>query len=177
MHDDLHRVMKEFNGEVRQKYPEGSFRHLFWEQQLQGIQAKNCRQVRWHPALIKWCLHLKYKSSSAYHALRSTGVLTLPSERTLRDYTHWTKIDIGFSQAANEQIIHEANIKEDKDRYTVLVFDEMKVREDLVFNKHTCELIGFVNLGEINNVLAQGQKAKCTTCKLCSTLTFTKECT
>ena len=23
----------------------------------------------WHPALVKWCLHLKFKSSSAYHAL------------------------------------------------------------------------------------------------------------
>ena len=37
--------------------------------------------------------------------------------------------------------------------YVILLFDEMKVKEDLVFDKHTCELIGFINLGEINNIL------------------------
>ena len=35
----------------------------------------------------------------------------------------------------------------------ILLFDEMKVKEDLVFDKHTCELIAFADLGEINNIL------------------------
>lgn len=120
---------------------------------MQAINAKDVRQVRWHPALIKWCLHLKFKSSSAYHALRSTGVLTLPSERTLRDYTHWIKDEVGFQASVNRQLIKEAKIREEKDEYVTLVFDEMKVREDLVFDKHSCRLVGFVNLGEINNTL------------------------
>ena len=33
-------------------------------------------------------------------------------------------------------------------RYAVLVFDEMKIREDLVFNKFTGEIVGFVDFGE-----------------------------
>jgi len=33
-------------------------------------------------------------------------------------------------------------------RHVVLVFDEMKIREDLVFNKFTGEIIGFVDFGE-----------------------------
>ena len=32
--------------------------------------------------------------------------------------------------------------------YVVLVFDEMKVREDLVFNKHTGMVTGFVDHGQ-----------------------------
>ncbi len=44
-------------------------------------------------------------------------------------------------------------MNEEKDKYMVLVLDEMKVREDLVFDKHSCRLIGFVNLGEINQTL------------------------
>ena len=151
--DDLTSIMEEMSNEVRKMNPEQSFRRLFWEQQLQAINAKDARQVRWHPALIKWCLHLKFKSSSAYHALRSTGVLTLPSERTLRDYTHWIKGEAGFQASVNRQLIKEANIREEKDEYITLVFDEMKVREDLVFDKHSCRLVGFVNLGEINNTL------------------------
>ena len=37
--------------------------------------------------------------------------------------------------------------------YIVLMFDEMKVKEDLVYDKRTGELIGFVNLGDINDHL------------------------
>ena len=47
--------------------------------------------------MIKWCLNLKLMSSSAYSALRTSGALTLPSERTLHDYTHFIKPDVGFS--------------------------------------------------------------------------------
>ena len=99
-------------------------------------------------------MHVKYHSSSAYHAIRSsTGVLTLPSERTLRDYTHYTKERRGFQKYINIELVKEANVKEEKDQYVVLSSDEMKIKEDLVFDKNSCELIGFVNLGDINNNL------------------------
>ena len=49
--------------------------------------------------------------------------------------------------------MNEVNVKEEKDKYVILLFDEMKVKEDLAFDKHTCKLIGFVDLGEINNIL------------------------
>ena len=39
-------------------------------------------------------------------------------------------------------------------KYVGLVLDEMYVKEGLYFNKHTGELIGYSDLGEINNVLA-----------------------
>ena len=56
LHDDLTSVMNELTGEIQQKYPEDSFRHLFREQQLQALKTKDRRQVCWHPALIKWCV-------------------------------------------------------------------------------------------------------------------------
>lgn len=77
----------------------------------------------------------------------------MPSERTLRDYTHWMKGQVGFSSSLNQELIKEANVKEEKDKYVVLVLDKMKVREDLIFDKHSCRLIGFVNIGEINATL------------------------
>ena len=33
-------------------------------------------------------------------------------------------------------------------RYIVLLFDEMKIKSNLVFDKHSGELIGFVDLGD-----------------------------
>ena len=35
-------------------------------------------------------MNLKYVSSSAYKAVRNSGILHLPTERTLGDYTHWS---------------------------------------------------------------------------------------
>jgi len=36
-----------------------------------------------------------------------------------------------------------------------LLLDEMHIKEGLVFNKSTGSLVGFVNLGEINNAFLQ----------------------
>ena len=83
-------------GKIHEQHSGGSFRQLFWEEQVKALSKSDSRQIKWHPALIKWCLHLKFISSGAYHSLRSSGVITLPSERTLRSYTHWIKSGIGF---------------------------------------------------------------------------------
>ena len=152
-HEDFKSIMTDMTEDVRQKHPPESFERVFWEQQLVALNKKDRRQIRWHPAIIKWCLHLKFLSSGAYHAMRSSGLFLLPSERTLRDYTHFVKGRPGFSPEVNDLLVKEANINADKDRYVVLIWDEMKIKDDLVFDKHTCELIGFVNCGDVNNHL------------------------
>ena len=48
------------------------------------------------------------------------------------------------------QLIKEARVSEEKDKFVVLVWDEMKICQDLVFNKHSCELMGFLNIGDVN---------------------------
>ena len=92
------------------------------------------------------------------HCIAQVSWLYPLHERTLRDYTHWMKSEVGFQSVVNEQLIMEADVKEEKDKYVVLVFDEMKIREDLVFDKHSCELVGFVNLGEVNNILTEFER-------------------
>ena len=41
----------------------------------------------------------------------------------------------------------------EREKYTILLLDEMHVREDLVYDKHTGELVGFASLGDINQHL------------------------
>ena len=36
------------------------------------------------------------------------------------------------------------------ERYVTILFDEMKIQKNLVWDKHSGELIGFVDLGDIN---------------------------
>ena len=49
----------------------------------------------------------------------------------------------GFQHEVNKQLMRAAKLEEldDLQKHVVLVFDEMKIKEDLVFNKHSGEVI------------------------------------
>lgn len=95
LYKNLEDIMNERTEEIRNNYPPNSFDRLFWEQQLEAMKVKDVTQVRWR-LMIKWCLSLKLLSPCAYHTLCSSNLLVLPSERTLRDYTHFIKAKAGF---------------------------------------------------------------------------------
>ena len=160
LNHDLSKIMHDNQGKIIKDFPEDSFQRLFWNQQMQSLSVKNDRQLRWHPMIIKWCLHLKIISSAAYHAMRSSGFIKLPSERTLRDYTHLIKAATGIQPEVSVQLMKEAKVKdlEEWQKYVAVVFDEIKIKEDLVYNKHTYEIIGFIDLGDVNNQLKCIQK-------------------
>ena len=157
---DLSAITAEFDAEIGTKFPHGSFQRVFWEQQKES-QTRHPTQMRWHPAMIRWCLSLKFQSTAAYETLRSSGVLSLPSTRTLRDYTHFIRGTTGFDPAVTEQLVQEANLDslEDFQKNVVIVLDEMKVKENLVYDKYGFRIIGFVDLGTINNDLADIEHA------------------
>eukprot|EP00731_Ephydatia_muelleri_P006390 Em0003g638a len=161
MHDDVCTIMKQQNDDIVRLYPEGSFQRLFWSQQLDAARVKNASSMKWHPLMIKWCLYLRYKSSGAYEALKESGCLKLPSQRTLRDYTHVIKAANGFTLEGDEQLVRVAELSTLKEwqKCVVLVIDEMFIREDLVYDKNNDELIGFTDLGDINNHLVAYEKS------------------
>ncbi len=47
----------------------------------------------------------------------------------------------------------------DHQKYVAVIFDEIHIRADLVYDKHTGELIGFCDIGDINNHLLQVEKS------------------
>ena len=109
LHSDLLYIMNENVDQIRKAYAENSFSRLFWDEQLKAASAKD-PQVRWHPVLIKWYLNLKLLSSSAYHAMRTSGCLKLPSERTLRDYVHYFSNRPSFQKEVHQQLLKEAKL-------------------------------------------------------------------
>ena len=91
LNDDLVNI---FKGIPDQKLP--PFMKLFWEEQQKYLRTKDKSQLRYHPAIIKFCLSIAAKSSAAYDQLRlntndGSGVLILPSQRTLRSYRNYIK--------------------------------------------------------------------------------------
>ena len=90
-------------------------------------------------------------SSSAYNTVARGGVINLPSERTLSDYTHWTSPHTGVQLEFIEEFkrLVEEEVKCGQ-YHCALSMDEMKIKSGLVFNKHTGGLCGFIDLGSAN---------------------------
>ncbi len=161
MHQDIKAIMCAENAMVKSRHPPGSFQHQFWEQQLKAASCKNARGMRWHPLMIRWCLYFRHRSSGAYETLRDSGVLRLSSQRTLRDYTYYVKAHVGFSHEVDKQLMDAACVQTCKEwqKCVAIIFDEMHIPKDLVYDKHTGEIIGFTNLGEINLYLQEFERS------------------
>lgn len=139
LHDDLCQIMKQSARDVAQSHPPGSFARIFWENQQRASSVADARNMRWDPLMVRWCLYLRHLSSSAYEMVRESGIIKLPSQRTLRDYTHHTKAIVGFSNDVDKQVVAAANLDscEEREKYVLLIMDEMHIREDLVYDKQT----------------------------------------
>ena len=161
MNNDLKQIMQECSAKVTTEYPEGSLARIFWEQQLKAASSKDRRQIRWHPIVVKWCLYLRHQSSSAYESLRKSGCLLLPSQRTLRDYTHYVNATVGFSDDVDQQLMEAAEMSslDEYQKCVVVILDEMYIKEGLVYDKHSGALLGFTDLGSVNNLLTEFERS------------------
>ena len=147
---------------------------LVWKEQ-QRLSTVSAKGWRYHRQFIRFCLSLQAKSSSAYDEL--SEVLVLPSQRclgrnisiTLLNLIYFENLfrDIGFSSSycfvpvylsfkARPGIVKEnvnklASLTSDFggiQQYIGIIFDEMKIRNNLVFDKISGQLIGYVDLGD-----------------------------
>ena len=104
--------------------------------------------MRWHPSVLKWCLRLYSRSHSLYSDLRDSGFLKLPSGRTLSDYKNFSSSKSGWQTSvlgAMRDIFNNQEIKK-VGRFGGLFFYEVKIKEGLLFDPSSWELVGFVDL-------------------------------
>ena len=138
------------------------FMKLFWQQQKE-ISLKSGVGRRYHPMIIRWCLSISTKSASAYDELRETfkdgGMLELPSRRMLRNYRNAVTPECGFNPDIIAELIKSSKDYHGTQRYTILTFDEMKIQDNLVWNKYSGDLVGFVDLGDPETNYATFQNA------------------
>ena len=136
-HDDMVLVMQEHTTEIHQNHPPESFARLFWDQQQRASSVASSSAMKWHPLMIKWCIYLRHLSSSSYEALRQSGCISLPSQRTLRDYTHFANATAGFSVDTDRQLLNAMEIEKCPEwkKCVVLLMDEMHIKADLVYDK------------------------------------------
>ena len=107
-HSDVKKIADACTKQIYSTHPEGSFQRLFWDQQVTASEYKNSKSIKWHPLFIKWCLYLRHLSGKSYEQLQKSGCIKLPSQSTLRDYTHHIPGKVGFSAEVDEHIVDVA---------------------------------------------------------------------
>ena len=80
--------------------------------------------------------------------MRDSGALILPSERILRDYTNYFKPKAGINNENVQSLSAKVSSFTSIQRYAAVVMDDMKMQSNLVSDKVSGELIGFVELGD-----------------------------
>lgn len=100
-HEDLKKIIANEGQKMLQNSNLTSF--IFWEQQAEAATKSGCKGMRWHSLMVTLCIiYLRHQSQGAYETLR--GCVSLPSQRTLRDYTHHIKAEPGFSTKVDDQL-------------------------------------------------------------------------
>ena len=154
----IERHLRTHTGEVSDQFLE-----LLLKDQAKALSVES-RQMRWHPLVIKWCLRLYNKSHASYEDLRNSRVLRLPSGRTLSDYRNFNHQSSGWkAETLNSMKSEFLALKPTKRAHLgMLLFDEVKIKEGLVFDSATWELLGFTDIQEESELLLSepGPKSK-----------------
>ena len=79
--------------------------------------------------------------------LRNTGVIKLPSESTLRDYMNAVHPKAGFNACILDEVKSACKGLGPHQRFVVLR-DEMTLKNDLVFDRVSGEIVGYVRPSE-----------------------------
>ena len=122
---------------------EGSFVKKFWEEQQKAFQRRS-GGMRWHPMMVRFAVLLHSQSPSSYRSLRELGVLKLPAESTLRDYTNVLHPQSGFQLEVFLDLKKETESLIDNQRWVCLLFDELSIKSGLVYDRRGGELVGFI---------------------------------
>ena len=114
-------------------------------------KALNKSKVKkWNPAVIKWCPQIYSKSKSTYNDIRLSIGLKLPSGRTLSDYKNFNSTKSGWRSGTIRSMRNKLDEQKAPKHANLggLFFDETKIKEELVFDSSSWELIGFVDIGD-----------------------------
>lgn len=83
---------------------------------------------------------------------KNNKFIVLPHVNTLKKYTNFVNPSSGFNKEIIERLIIDSNLAnlEPWQKNVSIIFDEMKVKSDLVYSRATGKLIGFTDMGDIN---------------------------
>ena len=88
-----------------------------------------------------------------------TGLVILASRRCLCNYKNYIRPQRGFNKDIVNDLLEKVKHFSDNEKIFVMLMDEMKIQENLVWYKHTGDLIGHVDFGDTELTYATLQKS------------------
>ena len=98
---------------------------LFWEEQQKYNKESKSSSIRYHPMVIKFSRATKSPSTYAdlrYNKITGSGVLVLPSLRTLRDYKNYIRPKKGFNPDVIKDLSEKTKPFSSAERYVTILF-------------------------------------------------------
>ena len=155
---DQHSLFKDIISNKMPSFEEGTPQWLLWQQQAEQ-STKSSKAMRWHPLIIRWCLSIYHTSPAAYRQLASKGnkLIVLPHVNTLKKYINFTDPVTGFNPDIIEQLIQDSKLcgLDEFKKNVSLIYDEIKIKSGLVFKRSSGKLVGFTEMGEINEEIRE----------------------
>ena len=102
------------------------FVDLFWQQQKKPFQY-SLKGGRCYSMLIRFALSLQSNATPAYEELSKSGILRLPSNRTLPDYSNYTRPQADFQRDVIDALSEIIDNDFDTQRYIGILIDEIKI--------------------------------------------------
>ena len=98
--------------------------------------------------------------SGAYEQLRKSGFLELPHRTTLNQYTSFTSSGVWFNPDINKRLYDDLKVStlQRYEKQTILLFDKIKIKSGLVYSKSLGCIVGFTELGDINEELNEFER-------------------
>jgi hypothetical protein len=115
---------------------------------LKKASYNNSRSMRYDTDFLMECLLLRIRSKQAYLKIRERKLLPLPSLSTIRRLLSCMPCSFGKNEFALQAIQRNLQGKPKAMRYGSLIWDEMAIKEDLVFNSQKLQFDGHVDFGD-----------------------------
>jgi len=115
---------------------------------ISNAKRKSANGNRYESGWLLQCLLLKIKSPKAYRHLRSNNILPLPHPSTLQRLIAGIPCQFGFTEFVFEQFRKDFLGKSRKQCEGIVMFDEIKVQEEINYDKIKMQFNGFVDYGD-----------------------------
>ena len=115
---------------------------------LKKSKAIKKKGMRYNAEFILDSLLLRIKSAKGYRHCLNHDLLPLPSESHLRKLIKGLKCPYGVNMHALNAISEFLKDKNENERCGTLIFDEVKLKEEIRFDSNSLKVDGFVDLGD-----------------------------
>jgi hypothetical protein len=124
-----------------------------FDDQVRMVACKDHRSMRWHPETLRFALMIYRQSAAHYERMRASGMIDLPSSRTMRAYKNISACDAGWNDEIPrmERCFLDAHPlhKKGADTYGNLNFDCMTIKGGICWDQSSQVMLGFVDVGDV----------------------------